>query len=68
MGPTMDTAAREAMAEGALLALLFCFNSHHQSAAKADRVTVSLTIGDDGVVYTDASYWAGDVPLGGQGF
>ncbi|XJC77407.1 hypothetical protein ACHFCA_14960 [Delftia tsuruhatensis] len=45
----------------------FFFNSH-QSAAKADRVTVSLTIGDDGVVYTDASYWAGDVPLGGQGF
>lgn len=62
----MDNAAREAMAEGALLALLFCFNSHHQ--VKADRVTVSLTVGDDGVVYTDATYWAGDVPLGGQGF
>lgn len=63
----MDNAAREAMAEGALLALLFCFNTH-RSAAKADRVTVSLNLGDDGMVYTEATYWAGDVPLGGQGF
>lgn len=63
----MDNAAREAMAEGALLALLFAFNSH-QSAARADRITVSLIIGDDGIAYTDVSYWAGDFPLGGQGF
>lgn len=64
----MDNAAREAMAEGALLALLFQFNSCRSAGAKADRVTVSLSLGDDGIAYSDVTYWAGDVPLGGEGF
>lgn len=62
----MEHAVREAMAEGALLSLLAQFNGTHDQ--KADRVTVSLTTGADGGCFTDATYWAGDVPVGGEGF
>jgi len=63
----METAAREAMAQGALLALLFAWNEHQPPGVKADRVTVTLHI-DDGVTYSQVSYWAGDHEIGGEGF
>ena len=63
----MDIAPREAMAEGALLALLFAWNGRQNPASRADRVTVTLHI-DDGVTYCDATYWAEDNPVGGEGF
>lgn len=62
----MEHAAREAMAEAALLSLLAQFNGTHD--VKADRVTVSLTTGSDGACFCDVTYWAGDVPIGGEGF
>lgn len=64
----METAAREAMAEGALLALLFAWNGTQNPVSRADRVTVTLHLGDDGVVYSDVTYWAGETPVGGEGF
>ena len=63
----VETAVREAMAQGALLALLFAWNEHQPSGVKADRVTVTLHI-DDGVTYSQVSYWAGDHEIGGEGF
>lgn len=62
----MEHAAREAMAEGALLSLLANFNGSHD--LKADRVTVSLTTGQDGGCFTEVTYWAGEVPIAGEGF
>lgn len=62
----MENAAREAMAQGALLALLFAWNEDHPGV-KADRVTVTLHI-DGGVSYSEVTYWAGDHALGGEGF
>lgn len=62
----METAAREAMAQGALLALLFQWNETHKGM-RADRVTVSLSI-FDGVTFADVTYWNGEVPVGGEGF
>lgn len=63
----VETAVREAMAQGALLALLFAWNDHQPAGVKADRVTVTLHI-DDGVTYSQVSYWAGDHEIGGEGF
>lgn len=63
----MEAAAREAMAQGALLALLFSWNERHPKGEKADRVTVTLHI-DDGVTYSEVTYWAGDHAIGGEGF
>lgn len=62
----METAAREAMAQGALLALLFQWNEDSKGM-HADRVTVTLHI-DGGVTFSEATYWSGDVALGGEGF
>lgn len=64
----MASEAREAMAEGALLALLFAWNGTQVPTSRADRVTVTLHLGDDGIVYSDATYWAGEHPVGGEGF
>lgn len=63
----VETAVREAMAQGALLALLFAWNEHQPAGVKADRVTVTLHI-DDGVTYSQVSYWAVDHEIGGEGF
>ena len=63
----METAVREAMVQGALLALLFAWNEHQPPGVKADRVTVTLHI-DDGGTYSEVAYWAGDHAIGGEGF
>lgn len=61
--------AREVMAEGVLLALLFHFNSSEGHTLKADRVTVSLSVDHQfGDAFTDVTFWAGDAPIGGMGF
>lgn len=62
----MESAAREAMVQGALLALLFQFNGNN--SVKADRVTCTLGLDDICGTYCDVTYWAGDVPIGGEGF
>lgn len=62
----MESTAREAMVQGALLALLFHFNEA-RSEVKADRVTVSLHV-DGCMSYADVTYWAGDVAIQGEGF
>lgn len=62
----METTAREAMVQGALLALLFHFNEH-RSDVKADRVTVTLHV-DGCISFADVTYWAGDVVICGEGF
>lgn len=59
---------REAMAEGALLALLFHFNSEPHKI-RADRVTVSTSVDFESAdAFTDVTFWAGDIPVGGGGF
>ena len=63
----MENAVREAMAQGALLALLFAWNEHQPPGIKADRVTVTLHI-DDGVTYSEVTYWVGDRAIGGEVF
>ena len=62
----MSDDVRAVMAEGALLSLLAQFNGTHD--VKADRVSVSLSLGSDGGCFTEVIYWAGEVPLGGEGF
>ena len=64
----METSAREAMAQGALLALLFAWNEHQPPGVKADRVTVTLHVDTDLVSYSEATFWAGDHAIGGEGF
>lgn len=59
---------REAQVEGALLALLFHFNSSADEHFQADHVSVALEILPEGGCYTNVSYMRGDVVLSGEGF
>jgi len=59
---------REAQVEGALLALLFQFNSTADERMQADHVTVTLEVLPEGGCYTNVSYMRGDVQLSGEGF
>lgn len=61
-------AVREAQTEGALLALLFLFNSSADEHFQADHVTVTLELLPEGGCYTNVSYMRGDVVLSGEGF
>lgn len=67
---TGDTAqlVREAQVEGALLALLFQFNSSADPHFQADRVSVCLELLPEGGCYTNLSYMRGDTVLSGEGF
>ena len=65
---TQQQEPREVMAEGALLALLFHFNSEPHTI-RADRVTVSTSVDFQAAdAFTDVTFWAGDIPVGGGGF
>lgn len=59
---------REAQVEGALLALLFQFNSTADEHFQADHVSVTLETLPEGGCYTNVSYLRGDVVLMGEGF
>lgn len=61
-------AVREAQTEGALLALLFNFNSTADEHFQADRVSVCLELLPDGGCYVNVSYLRGETLLSGEGF
>lgn len=61
-------AVREAQTEGALLALLFNFNSTADEHFQADHVSVTLETLPEGGCYTNVAYLRGDVLLSGEGF
>ena len=61
-------AVREAQTEGALLALLFNFNSTADEHFQADRVSVCLELLPEGGCYANVSYLKGDMLLSGEGF
>lgn len=61
-------AVREAQTEGALLALLFLFNSTADEHFQADHVSVTLELLPEGGCYTNVSYLRGDIVLSGEGF
>ena len=61
-------AVREAQTEGALLALLFNFNSTADEHFQADRVQVCLEMLPEGGCYTTVSYVRGDDVISAEGF
>lgn len=61
-------AVREAQTEGALLALLFQFNSTADEHFQADRVSVTLEILPEGGCYTTVTYIHGDDVIAAEGF
>lgn len=61
-------AVREAQTEGALLALLFNFNSTADEHFQADRVSACLELLPEGGCYVNVSYLRGETVLSGEGF
>lgn len=59
---------REAQIEGALLALLFQFNSSADEHFQADHLSLTFEVLPEGGCYTNVAYLRGDVVLSGEGF